>query len=297
MRKILLAIGILLLVSAGVWKFGLSKNWTPRITPGWSWTTNSLLEQANPDPKTKQLVDKTLLYDRKIEPVSADNTPAGAIMLKDAFVTTIQATGAVTYKTDFTAAVDPETGALVQDQYKGEYFLFPRNVQKTTYVMHQANISKLPLAFDKEEPVEGLTTYLFSYSGAYERPAVNPPLPAGQVTKCINDQFIQKFWVEPVTGEIAKMEWGCLSSLNVYDTVTKKYLDPLSRWHGVSTGDDVLRHVGQIQEQLTLLTWVTTYIPLLMALIGIVLVIAGTLMLADNAPRSASVPAANQSPA
>lgn len=297
MKRTLIIVGVGLLVAAAVWNFGLSRTWTQRIPSGWSWVSNSILDQAYPDPKTNQLGnDKTNLYDRSIQAVAADNVPAGAVMLKDSLVTKNPASGAETYKSDFSAPVDPQTGAIVQSDYQGQYFIFPRNVQKTSYTIHQVNIPGIAVTFDKEETIEGLLTYLFSYQGAFVTTSNNPPLPAGQVTKCKDDQFIQRFWVEPVTGEIAKMEWGCLSALYVYDTATQKYLNPVARWHGISSSDDVLRHVGDIQAQRSTLAWVTTYIPLLLVVVGLLLVIGG-IALSRKPSALATVPVTNQSPA
>src|SRR5258708_7856817 len=251
--------GIVLIVAAGVWKFGLSRTWTQRISPGWSWVSNSLTQQANVDPATHKLPDpgnnQANIYDRRIEVVQAKDTPAVAVMLKDTLKTP-------NYQSAISAPVDPETGGIVQDEFRGMYFVFPRDVQKTTYTIRQTNISGLPMAYEGEEQIEGLQTYIFSYKGALITTKANPPPPAGQIVKCKDDQFQQKIWVEPTTGEMAKTDVGCDAGVYYFDTASQNYLDSITRWHTVTTGDDVLRQIYSIQTSFASLSWLATYIRL-----------------------------------
>src|SRR5207248_1990129 len=54
---IIVIAGFVLIVAAGVWKFGISRTWTQRIPPGWTWVSNSITQQANVDPATHKLPD------------------------------------------------------------------------------------------------------------------------------------------------------------------------------------------------------------------------------------------------
>lgn len=109
----------------------------------------------------------------------------------------------------YRAQVDPQTGAHLQKEYLGDYYIFPRFVEKKTYKFRNNYVKGVPLEFKREEEVAGVQTYLFayqgygeyteSYAGTDEYPGIK--IPPGQEIRCDDDQFSFKAWVEPVTGE------------------------------------------------------------------------------------------------
>jgi len=287
MKKVFLATGLILVCAAGLWYFGLSSRWTNRITPGWEWASNTIGTVAWADFETGIYPDdsQVTFNKRLIHPVGPA-AQSGGLLLEDVYTTIDPSTGEVTWESVYAAPVDPKTGAHLQQEYAGDQFVFPRNVEKKPYNIRYSSYKGLPLTFQGQEAVEGLQTYLFSYKGAaeyteayqgtegYEGVEVEP----GQEIRCTDDQFTVKLWVEPVTGEIVKYDEGCPSGDSVFDIASNEELYPLSRWTGASAGDDVVLRASQISRQRAQYFWLGLYIPLILLLAGLLFLGLGALM-------------------
>jgi hypothetical protein len=290
-KKIFIAAGLALFGLTAVWQFFLVPRWRERIPAGWQWETDYTGYQTYPDPQTGQLPkkDATGTYSHTIAIVANSRQP-GSVELDDRYLTHDVASGQVAYEYIYRALVDPRTGAHLKKEYRGDYFLFPRNVEQKTYNIRFSYLKGIPVAFEREEDVAGLATYLFSYRGrgeyteAYVGTAQYPGVKVkpGQEIKCADDQFIFKAWVEPVTGEIIKIEENCNSNDYFYDIVTGKQLEVVDRWGGETAGDDVISRVETVSRERTRLLRTTRYIPAGLLVAG--LLCFGFLML----PKSSS---------
>ena len=277
-NKIFIAAGLALFGLTAAWQFVLVPRWRERIPAGWQWETNYTGYQTWPDPQTGQLPkkDATGNYSHVMAIVANSHQP-GSVELDDRYLTHDLAAGKVTYEYNYHALVDPRTGAHLKDEYHGDYFLFPRNVKQKTYNMRFSYLKGIPLAFQREEDVGGLTTYLFtyrgrgeyteSYAGTAEYPGV--PVKPGQEIKCADDQFIFKAWVEPVTGEIVKIEESCSSNDYVYDIASGKQLTVIDRWGGETAEDDVISRVETVSRERSRLLRTTRYLPAGMLVTGL----------------------------
>ena len=269
-KKILMAVGLALFGLTAVWQFVLVPRWTERIPVGWQWETNYTGYQTWPDAQTGQLPkkDATGTYTHVIAIVANSRQP-GSVELDDRYLTHDVASGEVTYEYDYHALVDPRTGAHLKAEYRGDYFLFPRNAEQKTYNIRFSYLKSIPVAFQREEDVAGLATYLFAYRGrgeyteSYVGTAQYPGIQVkpGQEIKCADDQFVFKAWVEPMTGEIIKIEENCNSNDYFYDIATGKQLGVVDRWGGETAGDDVVRRVETVSQQRTRLLRTTRYLP------------------------------------
>lgn len=278
-KKILLTIGIVLIVAAGLWYFWLDQGWTQRIPNGWKWESSSVGTQAWADYETGEYPaeDSINFYTRLIQVVSAAEQPGG-VVLEDRYTAFEPETGEVTWEYIYSAPVDPKTGRHLQTEYAGDYFVFPRNVEKKTYNMRFSSYDGLPFAFQGEEEIEGIPAYIFYYKGRgeyteayagsedYEGVTVEP----GQEIKCRDDQLTVKLWVEPVTGEILKFDEACPSGDSVYDIASGQELYPLSRWTGTSAGNDVIERANRVRRERMQILWSTRYIPLLLLVGGVI---------------------------
>lgn len=279
-KRILLAIGTVLIAFAALWYFWLGQNWTQRIPNGWEWTSSSIGTQGWADYETGEYPAEDLVnfYSRSMQVIS-DAGQSGGVILEDNYTTFDPATSVVTWEYIYSAPVDPKTGEHLGAEYRGDYFVFPRNVDKTTYNMRFSTYEGLPFAFQREETLEGMLTYVFYYKGRgeytesyagteeYEGVTVEP----GQEIKCKDDQLTGKLWVEPVTGEIVKFDEGCASGDSVYDIASGEELYALSRWTGTSAGDDVIQRIDRIRGQRTQYLWMARFLPLLLLLTGMIL--------------------------
>lgn len=186
------------------------------------------------------------------------------------------ATGAITWEYIYSAEVDPGTGEHLAPEYRGQYFVFPRHVEKRIYTLRYSYLKGLPLAFEKEDELDELHTYLFSYRGRVEYtesfagtenyPGV--PVKPGEEIKCADDRFVYRMWVEPLTGETVKIEEACYAGDYVYDVATGNRLRAVDRWGGTTAGDDVIERVNQVRDLRTRYLWATRWAPLLLALGG-----------------------------
>jgi len=290
MKKYLALLGVVLIVSSGIWTLSLGPRWTARFPDGWRWEANFLGTNLYPDPKTNQFPERKFPDDddigatERVVTVSAEKSPSGGVVLSDHYLSRDVNTGAVTWELTYKANIDPVTGLYLDKQYQGDYFIFPRNVEKKTYKIRNTSYQGLPLDFKGESTIESLSAYEFVYIGTMDNAAAYPDtkLEAGQGIRCTNMEL--RYWVEPLTGEVLKYRERCNAD-EVYEVATGKALYPLSRWSGESTGDDVIRRLHSIQAQRTTYLWVSSYIPLLLMVIGLLLIgISAVVFLVNRRP-------------
>ena len=269
-KKILMAVGLALFGLTAVWQFVLVPRWTERIPVGWQWESDFIGFNAYPDPQTGRMPETELTgtYTHAITVIANSRRP-GSLELDDRYLIRDVVSGNVTWEYNFRAQVDPRTGAHLKVEYRGDYFLFPRNVEQKIYNLRFSYLKGIPVAFQREEEVEGLATYLFAYHGrgeyteAYAGTAEYPgtKVQPGQEIKCADDQLVFKVWVEPVTGEIIKIEENCNSNDYIYDIATGKQLAAVDRWGGETVGDDVISRAEIVSRERTKLLRTKRYIP------------------------------------
>lgn len=273
-----LKLGLAMIALAIFWHLTVAPYWKVRFHDGWSLEFNFIGIGTLPDPATGRFpaVDSTSVYQRLFRAVEHH---ADAVILQDDYIMRDPATGEIIYALTFRAAVDPVSGAHLDPQYQGEYYLFPREVQKTTYRLRHAYLEGLPMSFQMEDEIEGINTYLFSYhgpveyTGSYVEMQDSFPLMgeigAGQEIRCADDQFRIDMWVEPVTGALLKINESCYAGDYVVDAATGETIFPVMRWGGVTAGDDVQARSDATRVQRTRYLWATRFFPLLLLVCGL----------------------------
>lgn len=269
--------GVLLLAAAGFWKFGLASHWTQRLPAGWSWEANYIGISTYPDSVTGEFptADTPGVYQRSIRIAGGDE-------VEDAYTTRDIATGQVTWEYITRSKVDRATGKHLAPEARGAYLVFPRHVKRETYTIRSNYIEGLPFSYQGETEVEGIRTYRFAYRGAgeytesYQGSAEYPGIEVapGHEIRCSEDQLSITFWVEPLTGEILKSEEACESGDYIYEIATGKKGAAVLRWSGATAGDDVLIRADKVRSDRTRILWYGTYIPVLAALSGVILLAA-----------------------
>lgn len=269
--------GLALITLSVLWHFGVSPYWDERFPEGWGQEFNFIGISTAPDLSTDQFppLDDTAVYQRVFAII--DRQPH-ALMMEDHYVIRDELTDAITYDYILRAEIDPRTAQHLNPEYQGDYYLFPRQVQKTTYRLRQSFIKGIPLVFQAVEMIGDLEAYRFSYHGAAEytesyiglTDARGRQVEAGQEIRCADDQFRLTLWVEPVTGEILKIDESCYSGDYIYDVATGEQRIPVLRWGAVTAGDDVQLRSDAVRLQKTRLLWVTRAIPLLFLAAGVV---------------------------
>jgi signal transduction histidine kinase/CheY-like chemotaxis protein/HPt (histidine-containing phosphotransfer) domain-containing protein len=277
-RWLLVAFGLALIAAAAAWYGGLNARWTARITPGWGWEARFIGIGTSPDPATGLFPqrDVTSIYERQIVPLGMEAGHDGTV-LEDRYTVRDATSGAITYEYVSRAPVDPRTGLYRDERYPGEYVVFPREVRQTTYRLRFSYLKGIPLTYEGIEQIEGLTTYRFgyrgpaeyteSYAGSANFPGVIPD--AGQEIRCADDRFAFTAWVEPLTGEILKVNERCPSGDYIYDRATGAPLAAVYRWAAVTTGGDVLQRAEWVRAERDRYLWATRYIPVCLTVAGL----------------------------
>ena len=280
--RIPLITGLLMLTLAAFWKFGLAPLWTQRLPPGWSWQADYIGFSTWSDPATGEIPaeDTVATYQRSMRIVSETERPR-VVKVEDTYIIRDTNSSKVVYEYNLDFEVNPATGEHLAPEAQGQYLVFPRHVEKKTYSLRSNYLKGIPLAYQGEEDIEGITTYLFAYQGHGEYtesyigteqfPGV--PVEAGQEIKCADDQFIFKAWVEPLTGEFLKIEESCYSGDYIYDIASGQKITAIARWEGKTAGDVVLIRSDQIRAERTRLLWFDEYLPAIATLIGVILLI------------------------
>jgi hypothetical protein len=276
MTKYALPIGLILIIAAGILRFGLSQSlFGQRFTDGWRWEVNSVGVTGYPNAETGQYIEGTTLADDpvniSIRQVTAEteDAPRGQVNITDHYQTLDPITNAVIWEFTANATVDATTGQYVNGEYQGDYYFLPRNVDRnTTYTITNTSYRSLPMTFQREEAIAGINTYLF---GNYE-PINNTLayvntvlLEDGQEIWC--SDFSMEYWVEPISGEIVKFREWCEGDW-IVNAQTGEQLAPVSRWGAETTGDDLLRSASRVSAQLSAYNWISFYLPALMVGIG-----------------------------
>jgi hypothetical protein len=278
-NRILGLSALLFIAAAALWTFTITPRWTQRLPPGWSWKSRSVATVRLPDPKTGSFATEAMAAPQVFEAEITDNSARPtAVKVRDRCTAYDAATDQVVWEYLFSATVDPESGRHLNPEFADNYFVFPRNVEKKTYKIRYSFLKGLPVAFQREEMVGGLNTYVFAYKGDLEVTdtyAGTPDFPgtkidAGQEVRCSDDGFVFKAWVEPLTGEIIKLENSCYSGDYTYDIATGKKLKPLQSWGGVTAGDDVTTLVRSLERERSRMLWMTRYVPGLLLFAGLV---------------------------
>jgi len=293
--------------AAALWIFTIAPRWAQRLPPGWSWKVRSVATIRMPDPKTGGFATETIAAPQVFEAGITDNSSRPtAVKVKDRYTAYDAATDQVAWEYLFSAGVDPETGKHLNPEYRDDYFVFPRNVEKKTYKIRYSFLKGVPVAFQREEMVGGLNAYVFDYKGdadvrdTYQGTKDFPgiTIKAGQEVRCSDNGFVFKAWVEPVTGEIIKLENSCYSGDYIYDIATGKKLEALQSWGGITAGDDVTTHVRSLESERSRMLWMTRYVPGLLLLAGLASagylltsVITGHLRTAKNPELSVTITA------
>lgn len=277
--------GLALIMLAAVWRYGIAQRWTQRIPPGWSATTRFAGTQTYPGPDGK-LPARDMLdeYVRDIRVVDDRGRP-DSVRITHTLTVIDPRTRKITWEYETNELIDPRTGARLEDAYRGDVALFPRESEQRTYTYRSNYLKGIPLSFEREEVVAGLATYLYSYHGAaeytesYAGTATYPgvKLPPGQEIRCADDGFYLRVWVEPHTGASVKVDEGCPSGDYVHDVATGQRLAVVDRFSGTASGARLLEHVEEVQVQRLRYLIVIRYLPLTLLLLGLCLLGAGAL--------------------
>jgi hypothetical protein len=279
-----LALGVILLAATAVWQFGLAPRWTVRLPRGWSWQSKMVGIATPPDVATGKFPrnDKRALFEKSMR-LSDESRRPEAVTVEDRYTITDQETGKVVWESCHQAQVDPRTGAYAQADASKGYYVFPRHTEPHAYAFRSDDAREIALQFEREEAVEGILTYLFTYKGrgAYGEAdaglsdSSSAKVDAGQAVLCVDNQFVYRLWVEPLSGEILKLEASCLSGDYLYDLATTKPVEPVLRWAGITVGDTVVQRAGFIRKEKTKLILITRAVPAGLFFTGILCLAVG----------------------
>lgn len=281
MRKGVLALAAGCLTAAAGWHFAARDHFAYRIGRDWKYEMRYIGSQTNADPVTGTLPSEDGLgfYERRIR-VLADGDWPRSVVLDDAYRVVERGTNKVIFEYITRDTVNPKTGMRI-GAAAGDFVVFPRNVQKTTYYLSSNYLEHLPVSFEHTDKVDGIETYVFAYRGpveytnAYRGSADYPGVQVGkgQEIRCIDDQFFFRAWVEPTTGEVAQMEEGCPSADYIIDVASGKRLSVVDRWDGRSEGNAEM--TDAVRAARSRFLWGTRYVPLCLLAAAVLAAAAG----------------------
>lgn len=290
-KRLFIFSGLLLISFSALWYFLIGPRINPRLPEGWHWEVDFIGEQSIPDERSGMFPTESIpsIYTRSarisVPPFDSPIKP-GQALLEDSFAVINPVSGEYLWEYIYQALVDPQTGMHLEPEFKGDIFVFPRNTERRSYSFRSNYVKGIPLEFMNEEEIADLHTFVFgykgrgeyteSYRGSEKYPGV--PVTAGQEIRCADDQFIFKAWVEPVTGEIIKLEESCYSGDYIYETATGKQIAAVMKWGGSTAGDDVIQRAERIREDRFNILIKTRYVPALIFVAGLACLIVGALL-------------------
>ena len=291
-QRIFLIIGVILIVAAGVLRFGLGSQFNQRFPDGWAWEVNTLGLNSFADEETGAFPEGTTLADdpntNNARIVTVDSSDNGMVTISDRYVVRNIETNAIDWEFTTNATVEASTGQYVDGPYEGDYYFIPRNAEQTTYTVSNSTYESIPMEFQGEERVLGLDTYKYAFYGDLDNTAAyidfDLGLTEGQKVVCFD--FELEYWVEPTTGELIKYREWCEGDFAVDENGDVMY--GLQRWGGASTDDDVLAQVNIVRSNLTSYNLMNLYLPLVLAVGGVLAIGAAFLpglLLSDDSEK------------
>jgi hypothetical protein len=283
-NSLLISIALVLVAAAAVWRFGPARRWTQRLPPAWRAASHYSGTVRYADPRTGRIPDGDQIadYDRVEHLVEETGRPRWVLFEERQVVHEI-GTGTVVFEYATRDTVDPQSGGHLAARYRGDVVVFPRAVQRTTYRLRSNYLKGIPVSFEREDTLEGLPTYVFSYHGPAEStesyagtsdfPGVRAP--AGQQIRCGDDRFYYRTWVEPRTGEQVKLEEGCPAGDYLVDVATGHRVAPVARWTGVTAGDALIERLAEVRGLRTRYLWASRYAPVTLVAVGVLLLAVG----------------------
>jgi Porin PorA len=274
-KQVIAIVGVILLIAGIGWRFVLGTQLNQRFPDGWKWEMNTLGKNSFADATTGQFPAGTTLADdpdslntRTIS-ATTENAPAGHVIITDYYAVHNATTNALDWDFSTNATVDATTGKYTEGPYQGEYYLIPHHPEKTTYVVSNSSYEHIQMAFQREEVVSGMNTYLFAYYGELPNTQSYPPpdytFEPGQQVICFD--YTVEYWVEPTTGEIVKYNEVCQGDWVVDANGQKLY--GLQRWGSTSQVDDIVRRVDIVQTELNNYRMNSVYIPMVLIVLGV----------------------------
>jgi hypothetical protein len=280
----LILAGAAVMTGALLWRVALADRWLGLMPSGWEFAVSYVGTVSYADSITGKLPEQDALglYERAMRIVSETGRPR-SVVVEDRYTTRDPESRQVTWEYTTRAVVDPATGARLEPQYRGDYIVFPPNVQKGVYRFRTNYLKSIPLRYQATVILEGLETYVFGYRGRGEYTEsyvgsgdyVGMKILPSQEIRCADDQFVYRAWVEPLTGSIVKVAEACSSGDYVFDLATGAKLQAVDRWSGVTSGSVVASRVEEVRVQRLVRLWVGSYGPLAVALAGFLAIGAG----------------------
>ena len=276
MKNILIIVGIILIVAAGVVWFMGGQQSDQRFPAGYEWEVNSLGQTSFADEETGVFPEDTTLADDPVNitvrSVSASaGEEDGQVVLTDHYQQLNATTNEVEWEFTIDSVVDSTTGQLVDGENAGDYYFIPQNAEKTTYNVTNTTYVNLPLEFQREEDVFGINTYVYEYKGDLpNKAAYTEFIEFADNEDVLCFDFELQYWVEPTTGEIIKSREWCEGDW-VVDMDSGEQIYAISRWGTETTGDDLIRQTNLVKDQLNIIRWMSLYIPAILGIAGIAL--------------------------
>lgn len=279
MKKYLIPIGIVLLVAAGIWKLGLSPRWEQRITPDWSWEYDIFGTYANFEDEAgfeTSTEDDEVVSSRLRQYVDQEGMNQDSVTILSDYQELDTVSGEVEYSYTDQKSVNPQTSQFTDPDLSEYYFVFPRNLEQRDYALWDTYYGVMTFEYVGEESYGRLNTYRFEYTPELvdetEGYLENEWIEEGQAVGCLDT--VVSYFVEPITGEIVVTEEDCPREY-LLDPETLEPVAPYGRWHYSNTGDSIQRRVAAVQSMKATYLQMTIYVPLALAIGGILLLIAG----------------------
>jgi hypothetical protein len=282
MKRLFLIVAIVLWIAAAGWYFVLRHNFNQRFPTGWHWEVRSLgyssfaLESGEFPEGTVTSDDPVNFTEREVLIEEAPNF-AGQVLIHDHYTTVDPSSGLVTWEVNYEARVEQATGLYPEGEFAGQYYFLPQNLDKNqVYAISNTSYRNVPMSFQREDVVNGISTYLYAYYGdltnVYAYPDVT--LEANQTITCFDLEL--EYWAEPNTGEIVKFREWCEGDY-VVDSSTGEQLYGLSRWGAETTSDDLIRRSSEVNGILFQWQLRNLYLPLGLVILGIIFLIPSLL--------------------
>jgi hypothetical protein len=169
-------------------------------------------------------------------------------------------TGESFWDTADTVSVDRKSGKLED----GSYLLFPHHLEKKNIerIKFYSYLPATTAYFEREETIQGLQTYVFSYDVTGTDLSVNYPLWTAKGESLLSHDS-GMIWIEPVSGHIVRAETS-------WDVVLKsnpdKHIDTGTMWY---SDDTIYTHVRHAQNEKRTVLLSEVLFPILLGLVAL----------------------------